>query len=192
MATNYSPGNFGHFLKARRERMELTQKQLSDLTGIKKEWISDMECGRRTPQALDVLNRLASALKLPVFVLILSRDKLIPFNSDTEIAEVQRWHAWLLEQIELIQLDIEVSATREEVITKLSKMKEVLASRPRKSYDQFTLTKKGTLSYEPEYENALGTTPGRAPGRSPGITPGSPQERTHNQPRIAPRKASIR
>lgn len=188
MATNYSPGTFAHFLKARRERLELTQKQLSDLTGIKKEWISDMECGRRTPQALDVLNRLASALRVPVFVLILSRDKLIPFGSDTEIAEVQRWHAWLLGELEGLRIDIDLLSTREEVSDRVSRLVEILASRPRKTYDQFTLTKKGTLSYEPEYENALG----RPPGSPPGNTPGSPQERAHNRPGNAPRKAAPR
>ena len=57
-------------LKALRCGKKLTQKQLSQKSGISQAYINELENGRKTNPSIVVLARLANALDVPVFELL--------------------------------------------------------------------------------------------------------------------------
>lgn len=58
----------GRVIKKSREKEKLTQQDLSDKTGISRNYISDIECGRYTP-SVDTLLSIASILKIDLNLL---------------------------------------------------------------------------------------------------------------------------
>lgn len=58
----YMDNNFKIDIKTRRENMNLSKKELSNITGIARSSIADIENGKRVPGAL-ILYKLSIALK---------------------------------------------------------------------------------------------------------------------------------
>ena len=59
----------GEKIRARREKLELSQESLADECGFDRTYISMLERGRRNPAFLNLV-RLAEGLKLPLSTLI--------------------------------------------------------------------------------------------------------------------------
>lgn len=61
--------NFGERLREYRLKRKLSQQALADLVGCERPRISEWESGRNSP-TLTTIQRLASALKIPVWRLV--------------------------------------------------------------------------------------------------------------------------
>ncbi|MCM3131095.1 helix-turn-helix transcriptional regulator (plasmid) [Paenibacillus urinalis] len=67
---------FGDYIRELRKARELTQDQLSNLTGIKKPYISRLENNHDNPPSEELLIRLAEALEVETYELILKAGKV--------------------------------------------------------------------------------------------------------------------
>ncbi|MGO4345505.1 helix-turn-helix domain-containing protein [Paenibacillus sp. MCAF9] len=58
----------GNHIRSKRKEKKLRQEDVSDSTGLSRNYISDIECGRYTP-SVDALSKIAACLDLDLNVL---------------------------------------------------------------------------------------------------------------------------
>lgn len=57
-------GNLGKNLRAARKKLDLTQEEVSERSGVQAGEVSRIECGKRDPQ-ISTLEKLAAAVEVP-------------------------------------------------------------------------------------------------------------------------------
>lgn len=65
--------NLGEKIREKRKRMNMTQKDLSDRSGISVSFLSDIEKGR-TPPSIATMLKICEALDLPPYMLFLDEE----------------------------------------------------------------------------------------------------------------------
>lgn len=128
----------GSFIRAARFRANMSQGNLATKARMTRAWVSDVENGRKYPRNLLLLSRIAEALNVPLYALLLQSDSRVPLDSNTDIGEVQRWSLYIRQELADILDRIGRGETSARVYKEIARLHALLECRPEKPYDRYS------------------------------------------------------